>query len=307
MIFSHPPGPDWVGSGNAYGQGSIRPLRLLFTDQTKVITSAGGQNSVTQMIGSLYDAIEDHYGIFATRLYRAFRPKPLKSTSMAKWRRMCCLPYAYIYMVVIVLFMTAVVLLVVSLQHAIGDIDDDDDEEVTLTAPLANFTISDKDEPLEPEMKLSESESKILTFSLVSISVIVGLLLVANAQTFFRTVKSLLFSQRKHLQSAIAKLDIVKSEGYLQVVKGEVQLMVNMTKTLDAFTGYQTRLVVVVDGLDSCEQSKVLSVLDAVHMLFSDEGRPFIILLAIDPHVITKAIELNIHQVIVMIRGRKNI
>ena len=33
-------------------------------------------------------------------------------------------------------------------------------------------------------------------------------------------------------------------------------------------------------------------------MLFSDEGAPFIILLAIDPHVITKAIELNIHQVI---------
>ena len=31
-------------------------------------------------------------------------------------------------------------------------------------------------------------------------------------------------------------------------------------------------------------------------MLFSDPGAPFIILLAIDPHVITKAIELNINQ-----------
>ena len=65
----------------------------------KVITAAGGQNSVTQMIGSLYDAIEDHYGIFASRLYRAFRPKPLKSTATSSWRKMCCLPYAYIYMV----------------------------------------------------------------------------------------------------------------------------------------------------------------------------------------------------------------
>lgn len=55
--------------------------------------------------------------------------------------------------------------------------------------------------------------------------------------------------------------------------------------------------MVVVDGLDSCEQSKVLSVLDAVHMLFSDEGSPFIILLAIDPHVVSKAVEINIHQV----------
>ena len=63
----------------------------------------------------------------------------------------------------------------------------------------------------------------------------------------------------------------------------------------------QTRLVVVVDGLDSCEQSKVLSVLDAVHMLFSDEGSPFIILLAIDPHVVSKAVEINIHQVCSML------
>ena len=44
-----------------------QPLRLLFTDQTKVITSSGGQNSVTQMIGSLYDAIEIQYGMFASR------------------------------------------------------------------------------------------------------------------------------------------------------------------------------------------------------------------------------------------------
>ena len=80
----------------------IRKFRIREKDvmnSLKVITAAGGQNSVTQMIGSLYDAIEDHYGIFASRLYRAFRPKPLKSTATSSWRKMCCLPYAYIYMV----------------------------------------------------------------------------------------------------------------------------------------------------------------------------------------------------------------
>ena len=136
-----------------------------------------------------------------------------------------------------------------------------------------------------------------LLFAVYAIAIIVGVLLIANIQTFYRCIKSLVFSHRKHLQTAVAKLDLVKSEGYLQAVKSEVQLMVSMSKALDAFTGCQTRLVVVVDGLDSCEQARVLSVLDAVHMLFSDEGSPFIILLAIDPHVISKAIELNIHQV----------
>ena len=115
--------------------------------------------------------------------------------------------------------------------------------------------------------------------------------------SYFLSQQALIFSHRRHLQRAVAKLDLVKSEGYLQAVKHEVELMRNMVRCLDAFTDQRTRLVVVVDGLDSCEQSKVLSVLDAVHMLFSDEGSPFIILLAIDPHVITKAIELNIHDV----------
>ena len=75
-MFSHPPGPDWVGTTGTANQsivGNVYPLRLLFTVNNKVITSAGGQNSVTQMIGSLYDAIEEHYGTLASRLYRAFK------------------------------------------------------------------------------------------------------------------------------------------------------------------------------------------------------------------------------------------
>jgi ankyrin repeat-rich membrane spanning protein len=44
----------------------------------------------------------------------------------------------------------------------------------------------------------------------------------------------------------------------------------------------------IVDGLDSVEQRKILTVLDTVHSLFSDPGLPFIIILAIDPHVIIK-------------------
>ena len=45
-----------------------------------------------------------------------------------------------------------------------------------------------------------------------------------------------------------------------------------------------------MDGLDSGEQDKVLQVLDAVHILFSDNKAPFIILLAIDPHITAKVL-----------------
>lgn len=65
-------------------------------------------------------------------------------------------------------------------------------------------------------------------------------------------------------------------------------MMKEMVKCMDSLTNQQTRLVVIVDGLDSCEQDKVLLVLDTVHMLFSDANTPFIVILAIDPHVIAK-------------------
>lgn len=40
--------------------------------------------------------------------------------------------------------------------------------------------------------------------------------------------------------------------------------MAKMAKTIDGFTQHQTRLAVVIDGLDSCEQDKVLQMLDTV-------------------------------------------
>jgi len=50
-------------------------VRFYFTDQTRVSSTTGGENSVVQMLGSLYESIENDYGAFPTRLYRAFRPK----------------------------------------------------------------------------------------------------------------------------------------------------------------------------------------------------------------------------------------
>lgn len=48
--------------------------------------------------------------------------------------------------------------------------------------------------------------------------------------------------------------------------------MAKMAKTIDGFTQNQTRLVVIIDGLDSCEQDKVLQMLDTV----STSGHTFL-------------------------------
>lgn len=50
----------------------------------------------------------------------------------------------------------------------------------------------------------------------------------------------------------------------IQVLKHEVELMSKMAKTIDGFTQNQTRMAVIIDGLDACEQDRVLQMLDTV-------------------------------------------
>lgn len=59
-------------------------------------------------------------------------------------------------------------------------------------------------------------------------------------------------------------IDTIKLDGYVQLLKKEVVAIGSMARCVDAFTNNHTRLVIIVDGLDSCEQEKLLQVLDMV-------------------------------------------
>ncbi|KAK9732317.1 Ankyrin repeats (3 copies) [Popillia japonica] len=257
ILFCHPP-----SSLNAGDILSAQPIRFYFTDQTRVSSTTGGENSVVQMIGSLYDAIESDYGSITTRLYRAFKPKPAKSSSSWKWRKICCIPYVCIFEISFACILIA---------------------SCALTMYMLDYS----------DPAANEEEMMTLRIILIITALVLCIASVANLYTWTRMFGSLVFSQRRHLQRTISKLDTLKSEGFLQALRHEVNLMKDMVKCLDSLRYQQTRLVIVVDGLDSCEQDKVLLVLDAVHMLFSDTSSPFIVILAIDPHVIAKAVELN--------------
>ncbi|XP_060527661.1 kinase D-interacting substrate of 220 kDa B isoform X3 [Cylas formicarius] len=257
ILFCHPPG---LTSQDGI---SAQPIQFYFTDQTRVSSTTGGENSVVQMIGSLYDSIEAHYGSLATRLYRSFRPKPVKSSSSWTWRKMCCLPY-------VVLFEISFCVIVIGL---------------SALAYYLNRMFSKNDE--------SDVAKSTLEIILIVAAFLLAIVTVANVYTWSKLFRSMFFSQRRHLQKSISKLETLKSEGFLQTLRQEVNLMKDMVKCLDGLSSQQTRLVIIVDGLDSCEQEKVLLILDTVHMLFSDANAPFIVILAIDPHVIAKAVEMN--------------
>lgn len=61
--------------------------------------NGGGQESeaiVVQMLGSLAEALECQYGKICTRLARAFRPKPVSTTSGWKYDIVFVLKYTLI-------------------------------------------------------------------------------------------------------------------------------------------------------------------------------------------------------------------
>ncbi|XP_012678836.2 kinase D-interacting substrate of 220 kDa B isoform X3 [Clupea harengus] len=188
---------------------------------------------------------------------RLFRVFKNNETKAKKWKKTCCVPSFVLFALTLGCLVTGLALLAIFRA---------DWENVTVTSVL------------------------------VAMASVVGLAVLLNCRTWWQVADSVLHSQRKRLHSAADSMHKLKSEGFMKVLKCEVELMAKMAKAIDGFTQNQTRLVVIIDGLDSCEQDKVLQMLDTVRVLFS-KG-PFISVFASDPHIIIKAINQNLNSVL---------
>ncbi|XP_037295400.1 kinase D-interacting substrate of 220 kDa B isoform X3 [Manduca sexta] len=229
------------------------PIRFHFTEGMKSSGGQEGEAMVVQMIASLAEALECQYGRVCTRLARAFRPKPVSATSGWKWRRVCCIPHIITFEVCFTLILIGFCVLIMYL------------------------TDSEKD----------QQRREIQQALMLVAACVLGAALLGNVRTCARTAAALALAPRSRLARAR------RTAAPALALRPEVQALTHTVSCLDAFTGQQTRLVVVVDALDSCEQEKVLALLNAVHALCSDPKSPFILLLAIDPHIISKAVEIN--------------
>ncbi|XP_058470993.1 kinase D-interacting substrate of 220 kDa B isoform X3 [Solea solea] len=188
---------------------------------------------------------------------RLFRVFKNDEVQGKKWKKTCCVPSFVLFALTLACLITGIALL------AIFKVDP---ENLTVNAVL------------------------------IAMATVVGLALLLNCRTWWQVADSVLNSQRKRLHSAANNLHKLKSEGFMKVLKHEVELMSKMAKTIDGFTQNQTRMAVIIDGLDACEQDKVLQMLDTVRVLFS-KG-PFISIFASDPHIIIKAINQNLNSVL---------
>lgn len=66
------------------------------------------------------------------------------------------------------------------------------------------------------------NENLALGIVLMACALLLGVLTVANLYTWSRLLRTVFFSQRRHLQRSIAKLETLKSEGFLQTLRQEV-------------------------------------------------------------------------------------
>lgn len=245
VAFCHPPGQ------NHSQQTSLQtmPVRFHFAETNSAAPT--GEYAIGYMIAALFVAIENYYGSIPTRLFRAFRPKPLKPSSSWRFRKMCCLPLFLLFEIFIFVTIAGVSLLVLL------------------------FTGTDNESRKTME---------------VSVYILGGILVAGafvNMNAWAKAFNTIFFSQGRYLKQ------IMKSNEGLTALGAEVMMLSDMVKCLDAFTGQQSRLVGVIDTLDSCDTERTLNVLNAVQTLLMTPNRPFVLLIAVDPHVVAKAAEAN--------------
>ena len=183
----------------------------------------------------------------------------LSASEFGRFKSVCCLPYF-----LIVLFVGCCIIIVFCLIFIYG------------------------------HGKIFDSDIETVDGIVIAFIVIIGLAILGNVYTWWCMAYNLIVPPRKRVEKIMARSDSQKMEGLMQNLKKEVELIGHMTHCMDAFRHTHTRLVIIVDGLDSCEQERLLQVLDTVHLLFSDDKSPFVTILAVDPHVIIKGIEHNL-------------
>jgi ankyrin repeat-rich membrane spanning protein len=214
------------------------------------------------MVSTMIAKMEDNFGTVVTRLCRTFYNR---SHSHSKFRRFCCIPTFLLLLIVVVLILGSAIFF-----------------------RIKGFNVS----------RLNVQEQAFIS----TIFFIIALSIVGSSFTWLKILCNVIKSPKSGIMNVVRSKDKQrhtdpKVENLVFKLKREVDLIAHTVKTIDAFTHSCTRLVIVIDGLDSCEQAKVLQILEIVHVLFTREGDPFISILAVDPHVLIKGIEGNLTAV----------
>lgn len=180
VAFFHPPG--------ATGDPQSKPVRFQFAEANSAAPT--GESAVGHMLAHLFEAIESHYGWLATRLYRAFRPKPLKTSSSWKSRKMCCIPIIILFEIGFVTTLTGICLLIAFFAYSV------------------------------------DIEKETVLVSLYVVGAILIATICINLHVWAKALDSLFISQGRHLRRILKSNETTP----LAALGTEVELMTDMVK-----------------------------------------------------------------------------
>ncbi|VDP01694.1 unnamed protein product [Soboliphyme baturini] len=108
----------------------------------------------------------------------------------------------------------------------------------------------------------------------------------------FLAVHMFLFRPQQTVKRLLMNVDRLRLEAFMQNLRSHVELLEETVHRLDSYSHCQTRFVLFVDRLDSCEGSRILQTLDALQVLFGNQNNsPFIVLISVDPHIVISAVQ----------------
>ena len=134
-----------------------------------------------------------------------------------------------------------------------------------------------------------------------SVKIVFGILIGVVILTFIPFAAKLLIllskstkSYIESLQKKMSRPDFSEELGFMHLVKQEVQFLNLLTEYMETYERKRFRILLIVDELDRCEKRKVLKMLQAINILLSEPNTRFISLIAVDPRVVVKALELTV-------------
>ncbi|VDM72832.1 unnamed protein product, partial [Strongylus vulgaris] len=176
------------------------------------LSSIGGEQALAKIVATLFESAETHFGVLPVRLFCSLRSA--YPGQHGSLRRHCGVPIVLLVGVAICMLLSSEIFMTIWLFS-----ERDTNSGALFVISVAFMTI----------------------FLMLTIYPVIILLRYGYTNV-----------PRKRVNEAARSVHKLRFEGLMQKLQSEVDILADMIRSLDAFTRSQTRLVVVVDGLDNC-------------------------------------------------------
>lgn len=117
-----------------------------------------------------------------------------------------------------------------------------------------------------------------------------GVPAASGLRFFLLMLKNLIFNQDLNIKKGMDNERVSSQLGFMNEVRKEMWFLSRFIQFMEVFEGRRIRIVLKITCLDRCSPEKIVSVLNAVNILLSDDESPFISILAVDPGVLVQKV-----------------